>query len=230
MKKKILALALAISMTFGLCGCGDMETTTMVAGSSNASEQEPEKISFLADFYDNHGDMWLSVEGTSFSISPNKIKEYYFDTDGDWTYHYTMSSIMSIDIDGQSVESCGSTVIFADSRLEKFNIDIPKEITSSTGTTATVETPTDLSAEDWLTLDWWWRTKDLENKTYGSKIVIIQSQEGDNICVYCGDEVTWDIPKNLPKTTAVTIDGMPLFIHRANFAIIDKELLNKAGN
>ena len=148
MKKKILALALAISVTFGLCGCGDMETTTMVAGSSNASKQEPEKISFLADFYDNHGDMWLSVEGTSFSISPNKIKEYYFDTDGDWTYHYTMSSIMSIDIDGQSVESCGSTVIFADSRLEKFNIDIPKEITSSTGTTATVETPTDLSAED----------------------------------------------------------------------------------
>ena len=30
------------------------------------------------------------------------------------------------------------------------DIDIPKEITSSTGTTATVETPTDLSAEDWL--------------------------------------------------------------------------------
>lgn len=230
MKKRILAFVLALGMTFGLCGCTDVETTTMTAGPSNASEQEPEKISFLADFYDNHGEMWLSVEGTTFSISPNKIKEYYFDTDGDWTYHYTMSSVMSIDIDGQSVESCGSTVIFADSRLEKFNIDIPKEVSLSTGTTATVETPTDLSAEDWFTLDWWWRTKDLENKTHGSKIVIIQSQNGDNICMYCGDEVTWDIPKNLPKTTTVTIDGMPLFIHRANFAIIDKGLLNKVGN
>lgn len=137
---------------------------------------------------------------------------------------------MSIDIDGASVESCGSTVIFADSRLEKFNIDIPKQVTSNTGTVATVETPTDLSAEDWFTIDWWWRTKDLENKTSGSKIVIIQSQEGDNICMYCGDNVTWDIPKNLPKTTEVTIDGKPLFIHRANFAIIDKSLLNKVRN
>lgn len=230
MKKKILAFVLAVGITFGLCGCTDMETTTMTAGSSNASEQEPEKISFLADFYDNHGDMWLSVEGTTFSISPNKIKEYYFDTDGDWTYHWVMSSVMSINIDGANVESCGSTVIFADSRLEKFDIDVPKQVTSSTGTTATVETPTDLSAEDWWTLDWWWRTKDLENKTHGSKIVIIQSQEGDNICMYCGDDVTWDIPKNLPKTTEVTIDGMPLFIHRANFAIIDKALLDKVRN
>lgn len=229
MKKKILAFALAVGITFGLCGCSDMETTVMTAN-TGTEQQEPEKISFLADFYDNHGDMWLSVEGTTFSISPNKIKEYYFNTDGDWTYHYTMSSVMSIDIDGASVESCGSTVIFADSRLEKFDIDIPKELTSSAGTTATVETPTDLSAEDWFTLDWWWRTKDLENKTHGSKIVIIQSQEGDNICMYCGDEVTWDIPKNLPKTTEVTIDGMPLFIHRANFAIIDKALLNKVRN
>ena len=220
MKKRILVFALIMGIIFGLYGCGDVENTTITA----------EEISFLADFYDNHGDMWLSVEGTTFSISPNKIKEYYFDTDGDWTYHYTMSSVMSIDIDGASVESCGSTVIFADSRLQKFDIDIPKELTSSTGTTATVETPKDLSAEDWWTLDWWWKTKDLENKTNGSKIIIIQSQEGDNICMYCGDDVTWDIPKNLPKTTEVTIDGMPLFIHRANFAIIDKELLNKVRN
>ena len=52
MKKKILAFALAVGLTFGLCGCGDMETTIMTAESV---DQEPEKISFLADFYDNHG-------------------------------------------------------------------------------------------------------------------------------------------------------------------------------
>lgn len=230
MRKKILAFAFVIGVTFGLCGCNDMETTIITSDTNTKQQQEPEKISFLADFYDNHGVCWLSVEGTTFSISPNKVKEYYFDTGGNWTYKWTMSSIMSIDIDKQSIESCGSTVVFADSRLEKFNIDIPKEIASSTGVTATVETPTDLSVEDWITLDWWWRTKDIENKTHGSKIVIVQSQEGDNICMYCGDEVTWDIPKNLPKTTQVTIDGMPLFIHRANFAIIDKALLDKVRN
>ncbi len=231
MKKKFLIFLLSISIIFELCGCGNTETiTTNSSSAEQQQQQEPERASFLADFYDNHGDMWLSVEGTSFNISPNKIKEYYYDEYGEWTYHYTMSSIMSIDIDEYSVESCGSTVIFADSRLEKFDIDIPEKITLSQAETADIETPNDLSMEDYLTLKRWWKTKDLENKTHGSKIVVIQSQDGDNICMYCGNEVTWDIPKNLPKTTKVIIDEKPLFIHRSNFAIIDKELLNKVRN
>lgn len=40
------------------------------------------------------------------------------------------------------------------------------------------------------------------------------------------DEVSWDIPKNLPKTTQLMIDGKAVYIHRANFAIINTELFN----
>lgn len=58
-------------------------------------------------------------------------------------------------------------------------------------------------------------------------MVIIQSQLGNPICVYSGDDVAWDIPKNLPKTTMVTIDGKVLYIHRANFSIVDMRLIGR---
>ena len=226
--KKINKILLVLTLCFSmlLSGCAvDEQTTTLTVEEADSGEE----LSFLADFYDNHGNSWLSVEGSNFDIKPNKVKEYYYDSDGDWTWHYVMSSIMSITIDNYHIEGCGSTITFSDSRLEKHDIDIPKTIESSQSKEITIGTPTDLSAEDYFTLGWWWKSKDLQNSNIGSRVVIIQSQEGDNICMYSGDKVEWDIPKNLPKTTEVTIDGMPLFIHRANFAIIDTSLLNKVG-
>lgn len=223
--KALLILVLCFSML--LTGCDmDVDTTTLT---TTAEQDSGEKLSFLADFYDNHGNSWLSVEGSRFDISPNKVKEYYYDDSGSWISHYVMSSVMSISIDDYNIEGCGSTITFADSRLKKYNIDLPKKITSSKSEEITIGTPTDLSAEDYFTLGWWWKNKDIQNKDIGSRVVIIQSQNGDNICMYSGSKVTWDIPKKLPKTTKVTIDGMPLFIHRANFAIIDTALLDKVG-
>ena len=60
-----------------------------------------------------------------------------------------------------------------------------------------------------------------------SRIVVIKSQLGQPIAAYSGDEVYWKIPKNLPKMTKLMIDGKALYIHRANFQIIDKDLLEK---
>ena len=57
-------------------------------------------------------------------------------------------------------------------------------------------------------------------------VVVIQSQLGDPICAYSGDEVYWTVCEDLPKTTKLMIDGHALYIHRANFQIIDKDLLN----
>lgn len=59
-----------------------------------------------------------------------------------------------------------------------------------------------------------------------SRVVIIQSQLGDPICAYSGDDVYYEVCEDLPKTTKLMIDGKALYIHRANFQIIDKELLN----
>jgi len=68
--------------------------------------------------------------------------------------------------------------------------------------------------------------KNLNNGSHGARLVIIQSQLGNPICVFSGNDVSWDIPKNLPKTTMVTIDGKVLYIHRANFSIVDMELID----
>ena len=55
--------------------------------------------------------------------------------------------------------------------------------------------------------------------------MVIHSQLGDPICAYSGDKVYWEVCEDLPKTTKLMVDGKALYIHRANFQIIDKELL-----
>lgn len=57
-------------------------------------------------------------------------------------------------------------------------------------------------------------------------MVVIKSQLWKPITAYSGDDVYWEIPEDLPKMTKLMIDGKALYIHRANFQIIDKELLD----
>ena len=104
---------------------------------------------------------------------------------------------------------------------EEFDIEIPSDVTLSEGNPATITTPDDLRWRDHWTLNWWWITKDIENDSRGSRVVIIQSQEGDPICMFVGNDVTWDVSRNLPKTTEICIDGKMVYIHRANYAIVD---------
>ena len=55
---------------------------------------------------------------------------------------------------------------------------------------------------------------------------MIKSQLGQPITAYSGDKVYWTVPKKLPKMTKLMIDGKALYIHRANYQIIDTALLN----
>ena len=57
------------------------------------------------------------------------------------------------------------------------------------------------------------------------QVVVIQSQLGVPICAYSGSDVYYEIRDDLPKTTKLMIDGKALYIHRANFQIIDKDLI-----
>ena len=222
--KKIMAVIFTIVLLLNLCACTDVSTITMDASSSEAGDAV--KISYVADFYDNYGDQWLSVEGNSFNISPNKVKEYAYDSDGSWISNWTTSSVMSIDIDGNKIESCGSTVLFYDTRLEKIDIDIPQNVDLTIENGYSVTAPSDLRASDYWSLNWWFITKNQSNTTVRSRMVIIQSQNGDPICMFNGDNVSWEVSRNLPKTTEIMIDGMPVYVHRANFAIVDLSVFN----
>lgn len=200
-----------------LTGCGNASTTSFESKPST----DDVKISYMADFYDNYGKQWLSIEGTSFDIQPNKVKEYYYSSDGTWTSGWTTSSVMSIDINGKDIETCGSTVIFYDNRLEKIETEIPTDITINTDNSYTVNSPDGLNLDSFWNLHWWWVTSMQDNREVDARAVIIQSQNGDPICMFTGDEVSWSVSESLPKTTIVMIDNMPVYIHRANFAIVD---------
>lgn len=223
MKKKLFLLVLLISVF--LTSCSDEITTTI--GSNDINEEEMQHLSYTTDFYNNFGERFLSVEGKSFSISPNKIKTYSWDSDGSWISSWEMSSIMTIKIDGKEIETCGSTVIFSDTRLIPCDIDFSNEISTIESITddSVLTTPSDLRFDDYWKIKWWFIDKNINNWNGGSRLVIIQSQLGNPICMYSGNDVTWDIPKNLPKTTEIIIDGKELYIHRANFSIIDLNLL-----
>lgn len=215
--KRLCAILFALALILSLCAC---DTTTDENG-------EPVKISYVAEFYDNYGAQWLSVEGTSFNIEPNKVKEYAYNSNGTWESSWTTSSVVSITIDDQHIESCGSTVLFYDTRLTPLEIDIPKEITSSTGDSATIKTPYDgysWSNDRWGLMYWYWQTEKQANSTPASRVVVIQSQNGDPICMFTGEEVTWSVSRNLPKTTELVIDGKVVYIHRSNFSIIDTSI------
>lgn len=225
--KKIIYLILVLVFCTSLCACGDLSTYGGGTDyATNESEVEPVKISYVAEFFDNHGAQWLSVEGTFFSIEPNKVKEYSYDSSGSWISSWTTSSVMSINIDGKHIESCGSTVLFYDTRLEKLDIQLPEDVTLSKGNSAIITSPIDGYNwyEDRWGLYWFWQTEKQANRTPADRIVVIQSQEGDPICMFTGDEVTWSVSRNLPKTTELIIDGKVVYIHRSNFSIIDTSI------
>jgi len=224
--KRFFAILLAFVMVLSMCACG-MPTTYPSGGTAVATADptsEPVRISYIAELYDNHGSQWLAVEGTSFGIQPNKVKECAYSSDGYWEWNWTTSSVMSITVDGQHIESCGSTALFYDTRLEKVDFILPDEVTLSVGSSAQITAPSDNYnwVEDrWGLMYWYWNTEKQANTTPAARLVVIQSQEGDPICMFAGDEVYWSVSRNLPKTTELMIDGKVVYIHRANFSIID---------
>ena len=223
--KRIICAIITIILCISLAGCGAGPEAVTVTAEPEPSDNV--KLSFFATFYDNYGNQWLKCEGETFDIKPNKVKEWAYDTSGSWISTYSLSSVVSIDIDGHNIESCGSTIIFADSRLTQYDVDIPAETSTISGDGASISAPADKSWNEYWNLSWWyWKSKDINNADSGSKIVVIQSQMGDPICMFMGNEVSWDIPRNLPKTTELLIDGKAVYIHRANFAIIDTELFS----
>ena len=144
----------------------------------------------------------------------NLIKEKTYNSNNGWGYNQTLSSVVTVIIDGKTIESCGSTMIFAENGLNpEVDFNSPEVIKSTS----------DGSFGDNVFI------ASIVNKYknyFGkSRVVVIQSQLGDPICAYSGNDVYWEVCQDLPKTTKLMIDGKALYIHRANFQIIDKNLL-----
>ena len=163
--------------------------------------------------YDNYGQRVMTTTGDKINIAGNKTKSKGYDSEGNETTSYDVSSVITILIDGKEIESCGDTCIFEQKGL-KPEVDFTQEdiISHSTGK---------ISENTYIAgiVNYY------KNYFGKSRVVVIKSQLGQPIAAYSGDEVFWKIPDDLPKMTKLMIDGKALYIHRANFQIIDRELL-----
>lgn len=165
--------------------------------------------------YDNYGSKVFETSGRKISITGNPVKTSDYDSDGDVKERYELSSVITITVDGKEIESCGDTCVFVQKGL-KPDVNFTKKSIKGRESGALSSYA---SVARFLN-----KYKNMFGK---SRIVVIKSQLGEPIDAYSGDEVYWKIPKNLPKMTKLMIDGKALYIHRANFQIIDKDLLEK---
>ena len=205
--KTLLAIITCICIITWLTGCAaNDDYMNDVKGNLSGN-------SYTIYTYDNYGQKVMTTTGDKINIAGNKTKSKGYDSEGNETTSYDVSSVITILIDGKEIESCGDTCIFEQKGL-KPEVDFTQEdiISHSTGK---------ISENTYIAgiVNYY------KNYFGKSRVVVIKSQLGQPIAAYSGDEVFWKIPDDLPKMTKLMIDGKALYIHRANFQIIDKELL-----
>ncbi len=207
----ITSVALAVTIclaVFCLSGCEWLNSEM------NSLKGSLKGVTYNIETYDNYGSLTQTTSGENIDIEGNKVEEIGFDSSGSTITNYTLSSVITITIDGHEMESCGDTVIFAESGLKK-DVDF---------------TLSDIESSNEKGLGGFTAPAKFVNKYknyFGkSRVVVIKSQMGVPICAYSGESVYWEIPDDLPKTTKLSIDGKALYIHRANFTIIDTALID----
>lgn len=207
MKKRLIATLLVLTMTVSIGGCSLIESEVNELNGSITGN------TYDISFYSNEGEKFMDMSGEKININSNIVKEPTY-TDGGWGYTQTLSSVVTVTIDGKEVESCGSTMIFAEDGLKpEVDFKQPENIESTSDGKLSDNTMIASVVNKY------------KNAFGKSRVVVIQSQLGDPICAYSGDKVYWKVCQDLPKTTKLMIDGKALYIHRANFQIIDKSLL-----
>ena len=206
MKKKIVVvIALMLLLATLLTGCAGFQSdVNSLNGSITGNTYE-------CQFFSNHGQKFMTMTGQKIDINENIVREHIY-TDKGWGYTKTLSSVITVTVDGNEVESCGTTILFIEDGLTP---DVDFTMQDITSVAQGILDNTILANTVNRYKNWFGK----------SRVVVIQSQMGDPIMAFSGDEVYYTVCEDLPKTTKLMIDGHALYIHRANFQIIDKDLL-----
>lgn len=204
-KKKLVALVLVFVLSItSLSGCAWLD--------SKIADMKGELIgnSFDISIYDNFGTNILNISGDKVQVDANIVEVQSVDSSGNWSTTYEMSSVTSNTIDGDNMNQTGNTVIYAERGLEKItDFELPTDIETSGGTFNLLDR----------------NINNIKNLIGTPKVVVISSQLGVPIAVYGGEDVYYEIPDDLPKMTKLSIDGKALYIHRANYIIIDTAMI-----
>lgn len=204
MKKKIIKVVMCFTMMMTLTGCAWFQNKVKDFKGELIGNQ------FHISLYDNFGTNILNITGDKVQVKNNVVKVQAVNTDGTYSTIYEMSSVLSNTVDGSNMETVGNTVIYAEKGLKQLvNFEMPKDITTDGGTINLLDR----------------NINKIKNKLGTSKVVIVSSQLGVPIAVYGGEKVYYEIPDDLPKMTKLNIDGKALYIHRANYIIVDTNMI-----
>ena len=206
--RKAIRYITVLFLTAALCGCGAIQQKV------NDFNGHIFGNTYTIDTFDNYGSKVLSTHGSRIDISGNVVRQATYDNDRDSIgYVNTLSSVLTLTIDGHEMLTCGDTMIFYEDGLVPdvdFRIDVVESESSSI---------LDSPAVSGL-------TNYVKNKFGKQMVVIVKSQTGYPIYAFTGKKVTWSITDDLPKFTKLMVDGKALYLHRANFQIIDKALID----
>ena len=169
---------------------------------------------YYIDVFDNTGIRTLRTHGKKIDIDNNVVEERtYSSTTDEWYSTKTLSSVITITVDGNQLISCGDTCVFYDKRLvpeHEFYLDSIDSNSSGLMDSALISG----------------LVNNVKNQFGKPIVVVIKSQMGAPIYAFSGNKVYWEVQEDLPRFTKLMIDGKALYIHRANFQIIDKDLLD----
>ena len=204
--KKLICIFLTLCVMSVLAGCA------MFGNEVNSLNGSITGNTYECQFYSNDGNKFMTLTGQKIDINANPIREKVYGDRG-WAYTKTLSSVVTITVDGHQMSNCGSTVLFVEDGLMPdvdFQIENIDSETSGLGDNTIIA-----------------NVVNKYKNAFGKPVVaVIQSQLGDPICAFSGSNVYWEVCEDLPKTTKLMIDGHALYIHRANFQLIDRDLLN----
>ena len=206
--KKSLVIAMMLIVMACAAGCARLQSGIHdLHGSIIGNE-------YNIDIFDNTGIRTLRSHGKKIDIDNNIVEERtYASATDEWYSTKTLSSVITITIDGRQLISCRDTCIFYDKKLTpEYEFYLDKIDSNSSG----ILDSTLISG----------RVNSVKNEFGKPMVVVIKSQMGAPIYAFSGDKVYCDIQEDLPRFTKLMIDGKALYIHRANFQIIDKALLD----
>ena len=205
MKKIWLKLIAIFTLLISMTGCAYLN--------NKVKEWKGELIgnSFNISIYDNFGNNILNIKAQKVQVNGNKVKVSSLNSDGTYSTTYELSSVITNTIDGSNMETTGNTVIYAEEGLvQLYDFSLEETLVTSGGSINIIDR----------------NINDIKNYIGTPKVVIISSQLGVPIAVYGGESVYWEIPDDLPKMTKLNIDGKALYIHRANYIILDTEMID----
>lgn len=204
--KKFVCIFLILCMMLVFSGCA------MFGSEVNSLNGSITGNTYECQFYSNDGNKFMTLAGQKIDINSNVIRERTYDSDG-WGYVKTLSSVITITVDGHEMSNCGSTVLFVEKGLAP---DVDFQVESINSEASGIGDNTIIA-----------NVVNRYKNAFGKPVVaVIQSQLGNPICAFSGNNVYWEVCEDLPKTTKLMIDGRALYIHRANFQLIDRDLLS----